>query len=316
MTLQAASPDPAALVEKVWSMLDQGFPFISGAIPAGGAYGAPTLGVRRKDLTGGVNVAAWLLGVGAADDGGGASWTVGSMMDRPRYALLERHSLGQRKDHSKVEGCCGNTRAREAMGRWIDDRQRPVDSLWQSIIAHCLDLQFALEVQWKVTIADVGRPAIGFLTDPVGAREVFRLRDIPSDRERRAAILHWVAEHDRKSRIDDGTHLVRAHLRGESEFNWNGLRVEITPSRDDMRKGKKQMQSVPKIIATASKPAAPPLAAPCNVADKIRAGIEMLLADIPGLRDLSLTVADGGAAEVKFSVATIHTGSLMVESAS
>lgn len=74
-------------------------------------------------------------------------------------------------------------------------------------------------------------------TDPVGAQELFRLRDISPGKSRRDALCHWVSEHWRKSRKDPAVETqVRAHLRGATEFTWNGLYVKISPSADDLRK--------------------------------------------------------------------------------
>jgi hypothetical protein len=43
-------------------------------------------------------------------------------------------------------------------------------------------------------------PRARFVTDPFGVREVFRLRDVPPGKQRRAALLHWVRAHWRQRR--------------------------------------------------------------------------------------------------------------------
>lgn len=100
---------------------------------------------------------------------------------------------------------------------------------------------FALRRQymWSVLLgSDEGTPRARFMTDPVGAREAFRLRDLPPGKERRAALRHWVRSHWRKRRDLDEPHRawVREHLRGAENFTWNGLRCQISPSGEDMAK--------------------------------------------------------------------------------
>lgn len=91
---------------------------------------------------------------------------------------------------------------------------------------------------WGVLLGEGTGPRARFLTDAVGMRESFRLRDIPPGRQRRAALLHWVREHWRKSRAASANDYawVRAHLRGQWAFNWNGLRCQIEPSQEDAEK--------------------------------------------------------------------------------
>jgi hypothetical protein len=46
---------------------------------------------------------------------------------------------------------------------------------------------------WSVLIGEAeDEPRGRFVTDPLGVREVFRLRDVPPGKQRRAALLHWV----------------------------------------------------------------------------------------------------------------------------
>lgn len=93
---------------------------------------------------------------------------------------------------------------------------------------------FARRWWWLATLRLDGGPSISLPTDPIGAQEIFRLRDLPEGSSRRSALLHWVAEHWRKRRNDPHVEgLVRAHLRGATEFAWNGLSVKLAPSRAD-----------------------------------------------------------------------------------
>lgn len=89
---------------------------------------------------------------------------------------------------------------------------------------------------WSVLIGEGHGPRARFITDIAGMREVFRLRDIPPGRARRAALLHWVREHWRKRRLPGANdrHFVRQHLRGVWSYQWNGLHCQIEPSVEDL----------------------------------------------------------------------------------
>lgn len=88
---------------------------------------------------------------------------------------------------------------------------------------------------WSVLLGEGSGPRVRFLTDAIGMREAFRLRDIPSGKARRAALLHWVREHWRKHRNPSAVDRawIAAHLRGARSFNWNSLVCEIEPSQED-----------------------------------------------------------------------------------
>jgi hypothetical protein len=99
--------------------------------------------------------------------------------------------------------------------------------------------QLSRELGWRVALGYGEAPRLSFATDPVGVREVFRLRDIPEGRSRRDALCHWVREHWRQKReAPDGAEAtkVREHLRGAREFTWNGLRCTIRPSAVDLER--------------------------------------------------------------------------------
>jgi hypothetical protein len=105
----------------------------------------------------------------------------------------------------------------------------------QSICAMALGFQFTRWYQWRVYLGFDGFAGMDLPTDPVGAQEAFRLRDIPEGRSRRAALRHWVRDHWRQNRRDPAIEVkVRAALRGATKFSWNGLRCKIAPSRYDL----------------------------------------------------------------------------------
>jgi hypothetical protein len=91
--------------------------------------------------------------------------------------------------------------------------------------------------EWRVELGYPGRPTLGLITDPIGAREVFRLRDIDPGKDRRSALRHWVETHYRRKRIDAvEEQKIWAYLRGKEEFNWRGMKCIIHPSQYDLKK--------------------------------------------------------------------------------
>lgn len=98
-------------------------------------------------------------------------------------------------------------------------------------IGVALGFSLAVRYEWTVWLGYADGPRIRFLSDPYGACEVFRLRDIPEGRQRRAALRHWVTQHWRKKRHDaEARSWIERHLRGTVDFTWNGLRCRIQPS--------------------------------------------------------------------------------------
>jgi hypothetical protein len=99
------------------------------------------------------------------------------------------------------------------------------------------------EYLWSVLLGEPGIPRARFVTDVIGVRETFRLRETPSGKPRRAALRHWVREHWRKNRSlgGDDKAWVRAHLRGQLNFFWNGLSCQIVPSQADARRNQEMV---------------------------------------------------------------------------
>jgi len=89
---------------------------------------------------------------------------------------------------------------------------------------------------WHVVIGAVGSPVkVKLPATPQSAREFLSLRDVPEGMQRRAAIKHWVAEHQRR-RETPGEYDVRAHLRGREEFTWGDYEGWVEPSAHDLAK--------------------------------------------------------------------------------
>lgn len=99
------------------------------------------------------------------------------------------------------------------------------DDTWAQMITQMLWSQRYL---WYVKLTYFNSASVLLATDPTGVKGFFKLRDKPEGRDRRTALLHWVREHWRKSRkIKDDEIAVRAHLRGDDEFNWFGMKGQV-----------------------------------------------------------------------------------------
>lgn len=113
-------------------------------------------------------------------------------------------------------------------------RSERIDDDFARAIKILVGIEYVRPLEWSVCLRFEGHIGVRFVTDPSGAREVFRLRDIPNGKTRRAALRHWVEEHARRKHNDPSALIdVRRHMRGSTEFNWNGLYCKIEPSRID-----------------------------------------------------------------------------------
>lgn len=89
--------------------------------------------------------------------------------------------------------------------------------------------------EWAVSLGLEHSPSIRFATDPTGMKDIFRIRDLPEGRDRRAALMTWVSDHWRQDRHDPDVEIyVRKHLRGSVQFTWQGMNAEISPSKFDV----------------------------------------------------------------------------------
>lgn len=88
---------------------------------------------------------------------------------------------------------------------------------------------------WRVDVSYDAAPSVGVLTSCAGARELFKFRDKSPALNRRAALRHWVREHARLKSEGVETQ-VREHLRGATQFTWNGLKGSLKPSYFDFER--------------------------------------------------------------------------------
>lgn len=92
-------------------------------------------------------------------------------------------------------------------------------------------IQFERRYLWRAVLGYPGTASISLHTTPEGSKALFKLRDVPDGKERRAALRNWVTEHWRKKAADPAESVrVREHLRGATDFSWRGLSVRLIPA--------------------------------------------------------------------------------------
>ena len=139
--------------------------------------------------------------------------------------------------HSKLELLAnGNAETGEAPftfvnGAWIPAVTWLPSGLGHDRYLHVLaGLALTMRYEWSVWLGYDAGPRVRFLSDPTGARAAFALRDVPPGRQRRAALRNWVEGHWRRKRGDlDDKAWITKHLRGATDFEWNGLKCKIQP---------------------------------------------------------------------------------------
>lgn len=136
-------------------------------------------------------------------------------------------------------------------GKWRPvrmSRQQTVmaNPTWDEAIKLHQSVSLTMRDVWRAQLRLENGPSVHLLTDPTGVRELFRLRDVPPGKGRREALRHWVAEHWRKTRKDPDVEAeVRAHLRGATEFTWQGLYARIIPSQTDIERDQELRRAGP-----------------------------------------------------------------------
>jgi hypothetical protein len=104
-------------------------------------------------------------------------------------------------------------------------------------------IALTMRYEWGAQFSRPGSPKVIVPTTPRGVLELFNDREKPEDRDRRAALRHWVTQHIRRSDIEDFVP-VREHLRGELSFSWRGFDVTIKPSSFDLERAEQRKKAV------------------------------------------------------------------------
>jgi len=109
---------------------------------------------------------------------------------------------------------------------------------------------FTNRYSWFVELSRGKGFSLRFPTDPRGAMAAFRNREKKKGKSRRSPMKHWVRDHWRttsieritESQAEERATLIREHLRGVIEFEWEGLSCRLTPSAFDLERAGKSME--------------------------------------------------------------------------
>ena len=101
-------------------------------------------------------------------------------------------------------------------------------------------IQLTLSYEWQVRFKVPGAQSIRLPAAPDGIFDLFAERDVSVGKLRRDALIHWVQQHLRRNPRDpDKAIYVREHLRGKTDFFWNGFECQVQPSADDLRRARR-----------------------------------------------------------------------------
>lgn len=112
--------------------------------------------------------------------------------------------------------------------RYVDKGEDDIGAM--CALGQSIALTYRYEWGAQFSIGNSARVVVP--TTPQGIRSLFDDRDKPVDRDRRAAIRHWVNEHMRRKPAGSFSS-IREHMRGQVKFSWRGFDVEILPSKFD-----------------------------------------------------------------------------------
>jgi len=120
--------------------------------------------------------------------------------------------------------------------------RRPVaiDGAHAAVITFAESASLIMRYEWSVRVAVEGHASVALPVERDSCAEIFRLRDAPAGKTRRAALLNFVTEHWKRSRsqapTEDPQVFVREHLRGQTKFSWDGLKCEVVPPKYDVER--------------------------------------------------------------------------------
>lgn len=128
-------------------------------------------------------------------------------------------------------------------GRWLLPRGSNEWLFLQEehdLIQFMIGMQMALEYEWTVRMKISGSLGFSFASDPKHLKRLFKMREVPEGKTRRAALRNWICQHFRRRPLEDEEDakdvFVHEHIRGATRYDWDGLSCEIVPSRYDLDK--------------------------------------------------------------------------------
>ena len=158
----------------------------------------------------------------------------------------ERNYVGKNKLYSVMHAGLGDPSSKRigaaievSPNRFVDWSGKPIDTYLRSELGMAFAGAFRRRYEWNVEFSlSPGRHGICLPTDVVGADSLLRLRDV-AESGRRKALVHWVRSHLRRRRREDGTSLVREHLRGALTARVGHLHARIWPSTFDLERARR-----------------------------------------------------------------------------
>lgn len=99
-------------------------------------------------------------------------------------------------------------------------------------VSMLISMAFRDRYERKAIITNKHGFSVMLAMDVPTAQEFFKLREVPPEKRRRAALRNWVSSHIRQIDKNRQT-VVREHLRNRVEFEWAGFQCEYRPSQFD-----------------------------------------------------------------------------------
>lgn len=118
-------------------------------------------------------------------------------------------------------------------GIQTDDRGRVLNEHLRKQMA----LMFTDRYEWNVELGyQNGGPTFKLIIPPRAIPRLFKLRDVPDGKKRRAALRNWITDHWRQKPESDESTYVRKHLRGSLSFTMDDMKFVVHPSEFDLDK--------------------------------------------------------------------------------
>lgn len=119
----------------------------------------------------------------------------------------------------------------------VTNREKDYIKYTNECVRYAVGHQKKQQGEWAVLISKNKGMSIRFGTDTTGIKNVFKYRDVPTNKKRRETLLHWVGDHYRKSRNNpEDLIYIQEYMRGATKFEWAGFTCEIVPSKVDLLK--------------------------------------------------------------------------------
>lgn len=128
----------------------------------------------------------------------------------------------------------------------IDNRQTtkmiPATKKESDALTMSVSIEFTNRYYWRASIGLSPEFMISFHITNDEIKELFNDREKAQGKQRKDALRNWISRHKRKIAENNYTD-VRRHLRGQTDFFWNGYYVKIMPSKFDLEQNSISLKS-------------------------------------------------------------------------